>query len=182
MVRISGDPPKTTSGLRAGVTMRLAADRDPWKAEAQNWENKCRRLTREAVSFSIKWNGFLGELDGILENGDVTYARKRIREEREWAIPPASSTVRVPRRCPSAGWISMKAPTRRRSACFRRRHCRPLSGSPAPDRNAITGVLRAHWIEVYASDIVDYGTKGQDAELDFFTCMALPDMRIAGIV
>lgn len=53
---------------------------------------------------------------------------------------------------------------------------------PCCGRNAITRVLRAAGIPVYASDVVDYGTAGQDGQADFFETSALPDERITTIV
>src|SRR5262245_37731230 len=53
---------------------------------------------------------------------------------------------------------------------------------PCCGRNAITRVLRAAGISVYASDIVDYGTHGQDGQADFYTTTILPDPRITTIV
>ena len=53
---------------------------------------------------------------------------------------------------------------------------------PCCGRNAISRVLRAAGISVYASDIVDYGTAGQDGQADFFATTTLPDGRITAIV
>ena len=53
---------------------------------------------------------------------------------------------------------------------------------PCCGRNAITRVLRATGISVFASDIVDYGTAGQDGQADFFATTTLPDGRITAIV
>ena len=53
---------------------------------------------------------------------------------------------------------------------------------PCCGRNAISRVLRAAGISVYASDIVDYGTAGQDGQADFFAITTLPDRRISAIV
>ena len=53
---------------------------------------------------------------------------------------------------------------------------------PCCGRNAISRVLRAAGIPVYASDIVDYGTAGQDGQADFFATTVLPDLRTTAIV
>ena len=53
---------------------------------------------------------------------------------------------------------------------------------PCCGRNAITRVLRSAGISVYACDIVDYGTDGQDGQADFFETRTLPDPRINAIV
>ena len=49
---------------------------------------------------------------------------------------------------------------------------------PCCGRNAISRVLRAEGISVYASDMVDYGTAGQDGQADFFATTTQPEVRI----